>query len=196
MAFDGMMLGVYHLPKIEVDTGFDWLTFSGFLLTVITVLAGTYVTVANYKKTLKAQEDLARRVAVKESRQQWINQLRDACADYVSHLLVLNMQAKEYPTSAALLSSMIGDDPGAAVQVVHDMGASLKAIRLSTYALRARIILLANPKEPDFQRLLIVVDKAISAVETDVDMLGYCTEITAITQAILKGEWDRAKNFE
>lgn len=196
MTVDGVMLGVYHLPKIEIDTGTDWLTFGGFFLTVVTVLAGTYVTVKNYRKTLESQEELARRISLKESRQQWINQLRDAAAEFVSHVLVLNQHWKEMPTTQTLLSTMANEDPGAMVQVFHEMGVSLRALRLSAYSLRAKIILLANPKEAEFKVLLLTIDKALSAAESEADMLPYCTEITDRTQAILKVEWDRAKRLE
>lgn len=60
MNFETSLVYLEQVPKIIVDSGFDWATFWSFSATVVIFLLGTYLTVRNFNKTIVSQEKVAR----------------------------------------------------------------------------------------------------------------------------------------
>lgn len=196
MAFDAMMLGVYRIPEITVNSGTDWVTLFGFLLTSIAVIAGSIVTVWTFKGTVRSQENLAKSVSLKQSRQDWINELRNCCAEYVACVMALQSQRINLEGRSAYLNLLQVENPTAALQMAHDINADLKDLRLRAFTLKSKITLLSNPVEPDFQKLSEAVEECMVRAEVlNSNILEPCGLLTSVAQTILKKEWDRAKNM-
>lgn len=196
MWVDTSVLYVDHLPKIHIDSGTDWITLFGFMLTAIAVVAGSMVTVWTFRKTVRSQEELARKVAVKQSRQDWINELRNCCSDYVAAIMVLKGHKYMHESHSNLAKTLINHDPVAAANMQAEWGREHSLLRTSVYSLRAKIILLSNPKEDLFKDLLREVDKALDkANEGGITLMDEFDRIIELSQLILKIEWDRARKM-
>lgn len=196
MWVDTSVLYVDHLPKIHIDSGTDWITLFGFMLTAIAVIAGSMVTVWTFRKTTRSQEELARKVAVKQSRQDWISELRNSCSSYVAAVMVLKAHNCLHESSSKIALELIEHDPAAGAQMQAEWGRQHSVLLTSAYSLRAKIILLSNPKEDLFKSLLVEVDKALDkATEGGVTRNNEFDRIVELSQQILKIEWDRARKM-
>lgn len=195
MAFDAMMLGVYKIPEITVNSGTDWVTLFGFLLTAIAVIAGSMVTVWTFRKTVHSQEELAKKVSLKQSRQEWINTLRDCCAKYVATIMVINNHASSKKSREAFTNLIANQDVTAAANFIASWHEELNRLRSTAYEMKYKIELLSNPKEVPFKDLCALVLKAIAESENNdsKSLVVVCDEITRTCQKILKQEWDRAR---
>ncbi|MGW8461223.1 hypothetical protein [Pseudomonas sp. CLCA07] len=60
MKYETSVVYLEQVPKIIVDSGFDWATFWSFSATVAIFVLGTYLTVRNFNKTIVSQEKVAR----------------------------------------------------------------------------------------------------------------------------------------
>jgi len=196
MWVDTSVLYVDHLPKIQIDSGTDWITLFGFMLTAIAVVAGSMVTVWTFRKTVRSQEELARKVAVKQSRQDWINELRNCCSDYVAAIMVLKAHKYMHESHSNLATKLIDHDPVAGANMQAEWGRENSLLRSSVYSLRAKIILLSNPKEALFKELLHEIDRALDkAGDGGISSNGEFDRIIELSQQILKIEWDRARKM-
>lgn len=196
MSFDGMMLGVYHLPKIEVDSGTDWVTLFGFILTAIAVISGSLVTVWTFRGTVKSQEELAKKVSLSQSRQEWINDLRTSCADFIAAVMLQQSMLQNNMPKVDHIEALKLTDSAAAAQIVESITSSLSDVRFKAFSLRARLLLLSNPAEPDFIRMAAVIEECMHGAEVfGFNIMAPCNELTRLTQQILKKEWDRAKQM-
>lgn len=199
MTIENMIVTLNRLPEIKavVDTGTDLVTLFGFVLTAIAVLAGAGVSAFIYKRTASNQMTLAKAVAIKESRQAWINELRDTCADYVAAICTMQIHTESDGNNKEFIQIVNSHDPSAAAAFVDSWGAEKRTLMMSVFSLGAKIQFLSNPDEPVFQKLLAVVQRA--ADEVGVSLGGAakaCEEIISLTQRILKAEWERAKRME
>jgi hypothetical protein len=196
MWVDTSVLYIDHLPEVRIDSGTDWITLFGFLLTAIAVIAGSMVTVWTFRKTVRSQEELARKVSVKQSRQDWINELRNSCSSYVAEILVLKGHQMIHDAHSNVSLKLLEHDPAAAANMQAEWGRERSALRSSAYALRAKIILLSNPREQLFKDLLREVDDAMDKAESDGESVrDQCDRIINLAQQILKIEWDRARKM-
>jgi hypothetical protein len=59
MKYETSVVYLEQVPKIIVDSGFDWATFWSFSATVAIFVLGTYLTVRNFNKTIVSQEKVA-----------------------------------------------------------------------------------------------------------------------------------------
>ncbi len=196
MWVDTSVLYVDHLPKIHIDSGTDWITLFGFMLTAIAVVAGSMVTVWTFRKTTRSQEELARKVAVKQSRQDWISELRNSCSNYVAAVMVLKAHNCLHESNSKVASALIEHDPAAGAHMQAEWGRQYGVLLASVHSLRAKLILLSNPKEDLFKSLLLEVDKALDkATEGGVTRNNEFDRIVELSQQILKIEWDRARKM-
>lgn len=199
MAIENLMVTLNRLPEIKavVDTGTDLVTLFGFVLTAIAVIAGAWVSVFTYKRTARTQMTLAKAVAIKESRQAWINELRDTCADYVAAIGLLQIHADSKLVHETFISKVESHDKATAASMINAWQEEQRRMILSAYSLSAKIHLLSNPKEPAFQDLLASVQAALKSANNPGNaVFDNCGKIVEIAQGILKTEWDRAKKME
>lgn len=198
MTVDAMMLGVYKVPEITVNSGTDWVTLFGFLLTAIAVIAGSMVTVWTFKKTVRSQEELAKKVALKQSRQEWINELRECCSKYVAVIIVINNHASSKKSHEEFTDLIAKGDVTGAANFIAAWHADLNSFRSIAYEMKYKIELLSNPKEELFKKLCVLVLQAIAESENQDSkaLVDVCDKIVGTCQRILKQEWDRTRLME
>lgn len=194
MWVDTSVLHVDHLPKIRLDAGTDWVALSGFILTAVVVVLGTWVTIYTYRKTLKSQEAISRAVALASNRQEWINTLRTTCSDYVAAVMTiqrLNNMSEGRLSHLTALNDVAPDE--ASRQTYEWSNSHITAINLAL-ALRAKIKLMLNPAEAKVKLLLTHIENAYE----NCDKAGiashiHCDHIISSAQEILKDEWEVLK---
>lgn len=199
MPIENVMMTVNRLPEMRavIDTGTDWVNLGGFLLTVLAVALGSIVTIITFKRTVRSQEGLARAVAIKDSRQTWINDLRMTCAEYVAAIDVLQYQTDKKKIYQIFVDKVTKEDPSKAAELVASWELESRRVKQAALALKARIELLSNPNEANFKELVELTNEAINRTEKlDGDSETTCEAIIAKAQIILKAEWNRAKNME
>lgn len=220
MKYETSVVYLEQIPKVAVDSGFDWATFFSFMATIAVFSLGTWLTIRSsnknyaqqeqfFKDTIKAQADslrsthdvqekISRSNAVKISRQAWIDSLREACSNYLSLLLIMNGHVREKDSKLGIsnaLTSMKELVKGA--EVVTSWLQARNDLRLKIFELKYRIELLSNPKEDLFRELLELVNEGVSSCESSSaqDLVVLCEKIKVVAQQILKIEWDRTKNM-
>lgn len=199
MAIENVMMTVNRIPELRavLDTGTDWKILGGFLLTVLAVALGSIVTILTFRRTVESQEKLARAVAIKDSRQAWINDLRMTCADYVASLDVLQYHTDKKQIYQIFVDKISAIDASKGAELVASWESERRRVKQEALALKARIELLSNPNEEEFIQLLSLANEAIQRTdEVDGDSRSVCDAVVKKTQSILKTEWTRAKNME
>lgn len=199
MAIENVMMTLNRIPEIRavLDTGTDWKILGGFLLTVVAVALGSIVTVVTFKRTVQSQEKLARAVAIKDSRQAWINDLRMTCADYVASVDVLQFHTDKKQIYQIFVDKITAIDASKGAELVAAWESEKRKVKQEALALKARIELLSNPNEEEFIQLIKLANEAIQATDkVGGDSRGACDAVVKQTQVILKTEWTRAKNME
>jgi hypothetical protein len=198
MTIENVMLTLNRVPEIKavIDSGTDWKILGGFVLTAAAVFAGSMVTIWTFRKTVHSQEELARKVSVKQSRQEWINELRNCCANYVASVMALREHQVTHPTRSELAIKLLEMDPASAANMLIEWGNSRNLLFSSAYSLRAKVILLSNPKEKLFKELLVEVNGALANAGSGAeDAVAHCDRVIDLSQQILKIEWDRARKM-
>jgi len=112
-------------------------------------------------------------------RQAWIDSLRDAIAEFITHVVVYAMPP----------SSLLSDDD----QVRHAAKMDRLNLLKSSYRLKEKICLLINPKEPAHQELVRLVEHAHDAQLENRDTSKELKAIRHQAQVILKQEWNVVK---
>ncbi|VVN09482.1 hypothetical protein [Pseudomonas fluorescens] len=241
MKYETSVVYLEQVPKIIVDSGFDWGTFWSFSATVAIFVLGTYLTVRNFNKTIVSQEKVAQanfvlqqsliasqelstkqnfdlqkemiasqnlaakqnfevqkemiasqeliaaQASLKASRQDWINDLRNTCAIYIS--AALNVQRLNLYREAAGAFWIVGD------KALEDWSSShIQAVK-ELVSLKAKIELLLNPSESESNDLM----ESINELHNECDQAGgpaksICEKVTSRCQNILKQEWEKAKS--
>lgn len=247
MNFETSLVYLEQVPKIIVDSGFDWATFWSFSATVAIFVLGTYMAIRNFNKTIISQEKVARissefqksllssqevathqnfelqkemmanqsaaalqafevqkeaiasqeRVAaqasLKASRQNWINDLRDTTAEFISAALNVNRLNAYKESTLSYLS--INNSADSEFDKFSARWASLHVQSMKELvALRSKIELLLNPEEVDSKGFIRVVNALFKncdqaggpAKELSGQVVWWC-------QHILKQEWEKAK---
>ncbi|TRZ66323.1 MAG: hypothetical protein D4S02_07115 [Rhodocyclaceae bacterium] len=112
-------------------------------------------------------------------RQAWINSLRDTVAEFIASI---------YISPTQLTGAVSNND-----DIRHAIEVSKRSQLETTYRLKERICLLINPKEPDHQDLVRLVESAYSAHVEGRDTTVALLAIRKHTQVILKAEWNVVK---
>lgn len=206
MTVDAMMLGVYRIPEIKVDSGTDWLGLAGIILTAFIVVLGTWTTVRNFKITTDSQEKISKDSADKQlerskaenvakNRQEWINGLRLTISNFIAScfevrsLHVLNQRrTKLNPETFDDLMAVEHRDRELRAKIVSANGEARRYLSL--------IELYINPEESDSQYLVRISQEICNRAADEGFMLsGKCDDLVKISQSILKSEWERVKKM-
>ena len=196
VTIENMMLTIHRVPEIVLNTGTDYKILAGFALTALAVLAGSWATAYTFKKTVVSQEEIATAGAIRSSRQAWINELRDACANHVAAV----MQISDLRTQRDqwLAEKRVHMTPMAAYQYFenenpHWTGYSSTAVHQARM-LRAKVELLLNPDEQETVDLLASLDATYDGAANDAeDLSDLCEVVVSRAQKIIKAEWRRTK---
>lgn len=212
MKYETSVVYLEQVPKVVVDTGFDWTNLWTFIATIAIFILGTYLTIRNFNKTVASQERVAAETAniqrlsissqeaiaqqnsLKTSRQNWINDLRDTTAEYIAG--ALNVQRLNiYLEAAQSTWKLQGEkNPEAADRARADWASShIQAIR-ELVGLKSKIQLLLNPDEEESKAFLAAVDD----LHKFCDQAGgpaknIAADVVSLCQVILKREWEKAK---
>ncbi|MDF3863505.1 hypothetical protein P3W53_03465 [Pseudomonas denitrificans (nom. rej.)] len=227
MKYETSVVYLEQLPKVILDSGFDWATFWSFMATIAVFAIGTGLTIwtthrsfKNQKRmfdeaalnqkadldrtidnqnqalerTIASQELVARQNSLKASRQAWINDLRDACADYVAAVMNIQRLNNYWEGSQGVYRNKVITDPPLAHQMHSDWAASHISAMKEAKRLKCKIELLVNPEEIDSTQLMFAANDALR----DCDQPGiaadeHCAILIDYCQTILKQEWEKAK---
>lgn len=204
MKYETSVVYLEQVPKVTVDTGFDWTNLWTFLATVIIFMLGTYMTIRNFNKTVKSQEKLAKinaktqhelllsqeliakQSSLKASRQNWINDLRDTTADYIA--AALNLQRLN------LYRESVGDTWSTNDQHLTNWSQQHIQCMKELISLKSKLELLLNPGEGDSKELM----KAVDELFVKCDQAGgpakkLSKNVVSWCQHIVKQEWEKAK---
>lgn len=198
MTIENFVVTLNRVPEIKaiVDSGTDWTVVFGFVLTAVAVLAGAWVSISTFRKTANSQMVLAKAVALKESRQAWINELRDTCAEYIAAVGLIQVHSNGAQGHGAFVGAVREHDLSAAASLKESWEVEKRKLLLTAYSLSAKIQLLSNPNEADFKELNTEVEEALkSASSSGVASFDRCDRIITLTQKILKTEWNRTKEM-
>lgn len=199
VTIENVMMTLNRIPEIKavIDTGTDWKILGGFVLTALAVALGSLVTVVSVNRTSKGQEKLARAVAIKDSRQAWINELRDSCSDYIAAIGILQYKSDNKGVYQTFVDKVTKGDASKGADLVASWEMQKRNIRQSALSLKAKIEMLSNPSEENFKELICLVGEAYKKAGTfEGDSNEVCEKIVGVCQVILKTEWNRAKNME
>lgn len=199
VTIENVMMTLNRIPEIKavVDTGTDWKILGGFVLTALAVALGSLVTIVSVSRTSKGQEKLARAVAIKDSRQAWINELRDACSAYIAAIGILQYKTDNKEVYQIFVDKVTREDASKGAELVASWELQKRNIKQSALSLKAKIEMLSNPSEEGFQELIRLVSEAYKkANKLEGGSEEVCEQIIGKCQVILKTEWNRAKNME
>jgi hypothetical protein len=196
LKYETSVVYLEQIPKLEIVTGTDWVTLGGFTITVIVFALGTYYSVSSFRRTLVSQEMIASRQSLKASRQAWINEFRNACADFLSSISILWDLKSE--RNIWLAASRIQMAPLATDKLfkTENPGGIERFIAADADLTRllSKIDLLLNPSEADSKVLVDELNAAVSAVHgSSFDFPSTSLQIIKACQKILKTEWEKAK---
>ena len=198
MTIENLVVTLNRVPEIRaiVDSGTDWTVLVGFALTALAVFAGAWVSIFTFKKTAHSQMILAKAVALKESRQAWINELRNTCAEYIAAIGMLQVHATGTEDHGAFIKLVKDHDPSAAAGLKDKWEGEKRTLIMTAFSLGAKIQLLSNPNEPDFEKLNAEVNSALKFASTPgSNVYDNCGRIVELAQQILKTEWNRVKEM-
>jgi len=196
VTIENMMLTVHRVPEIVLNTGTDYKILAGFALTALAVLAGSWATAYTFKKTVASQEDIATAGAIRSSRQGWINELRDACANHVAavtQISDLRTQRAQWLEEKNVQMTPLGAYQFFEKENPNWAGYSSVAVHQARM-LRAKVELMLNPDEQETVDLLASLDAAYDGAASDVDDLSdLCDAVVSRAQKIIKAEWRMTK---
>ncbi|MNY02948.1 hypothetical protein D3C86_1355430 [compost metagenome] len=209
MSIENLMMTIHRVPKIELDTGTDWTAVwtavGTSLATIAVVLITTVYTAYSFRKTTKAQKELAdaqeasriahsKAEAVARSRQEWINSLRDAVALFLA-------SGNEVSAASEKLHNRTRVVPESQQDVLHaqdlydklysEFTASLTTARLHY----AKVQLYTNPVEKETEALISAMNEYINAASIRKPTADLGNTVVSIAQKIIKNEWVRVKSM-
>lgn len=149
----------------------EWIPLFAALVSAIAALVGAAIGATASYLVSRRQYNAT---AIAQSRQAWINTLRDTVAEFQSLIVPL--------------WHWVGDDAEQAASETYRR----------TALLVSKLRLLINPHEADHQRLVELAEQAFQLATgpnqgKPNDVGGIQRELTSCTQAILKREWERVK---
>lgn len=196
MTIENVMLTLNRVPEIALNTGTDYKVLGGFFLTALAVAIGSWATIYTFRRTVRSQEKIATAASIRASRQAWINELRDCCANYVAAVLrISDLRGKR---ARWLGAENIHMEEWRAYQYFENKNPAWVELALAAVnearMYRAKVEMLLNPEEPPTVDLLSAMDVAYENEEKNVDDLpGLCDTIVSRAQVIIKSEWVRTK---
>lgn len=180
----------------------DWPTLLAFAVTVITIVCTTIVTVKHQKRALASQISISRESSdrdkerarvefIANSRQIWINSLRDEVASFISETSsIWDLFQQKSGRSETLAAIKV---PEYAMSELGNWSTAYGSALSRAEKSRAKIRLLLNPDEPPSEALMGAIDAAFSTAKADSDPSRENAKVISTLQPILKGEWRRVK---
>jgi len=209
-------LNVTKIPTIVVDSGFAWDSVLGaFIAGLIPAYIAWYTIKKNisamkedrlhqqesFDKDRNAQLEIATKnikaQVISANRQQWINNLRESTADYLSAVHSLR-KSRTIARHCVALSKKDGTD---FLMVHRDAINSMTSDARIVENLKYKIMLLVNPAEPEaieITRILQEISSNTGSFQKKPNkqkLYALSKDLIAITQVYLKNEWVRVKDI-
>ncbi len=183
--------------------GAEWLVLAVVLITSVTLLIGLRKTAKRVEQACETKTvhqhisdvdiEFEKAKIVAENRQKWIHSLREEIANFVAATNAIWDLHKIKDGCENILTEM--KDPQFVMKELYHWSCTYNQAMQETEKLYAKIHLLINPQEEVCQHLSSLLDKAMVAVEAKKSPSKLNDEIIAASQRILKGEWERVKQF-
>lgn len=206
MAVDAMMLGLYTIPKLEIDSGTDWVALCGSLAAVVAVVAGSWYNAHSFKKTILSQEDLAEKNVqflreqsksefLARSRLEWIALFREHISSFLS------LGASVYAVASDVVDpKWVGGD----TKDEFDKSKGIYELKYAEYVDKlaktrlhfAQIELLVSPNAPDSSDLINAMNRYVEAVSRGTSNVYEGQMVVHITRQILQREWNKVKDMK
>lgn len=209
-------LSLTRIPKIVVDSGFAWDSVLGaFIAGLIPAYIAWYTIKKNisamkedrvhqqdsFDKDRNAQLEIATKnikaQVISANRQQWINNLRESTAEYLSAVHSLR-KSRTIARHCLALSKKDGTD----FLIVHrDAINGMTNDARIVENLKYKILLLVNPTEPEaieINRILQEISSNTGSFKekpNKIKLYALSKELITITQIYLKKEWVRVKDI-
>ncbi len=193
-------------PIVSQPFNTDWLMVLVFLLTA------AFLLLTNRKQIQKTYQlaqlasrpvmptpqptidvEFEKAKVVAESRQNWIHALREEVANFVSATNAIWDLHKIKDGCEDILTDM--NDPQFVMKELYHWSCTYNKAVQDTEQLYTKIHLLINPNEEKAQTLCKLLDRTMVAVEAKKSPSKSNDDIIAVTQEILKAEWERVKTF-
>jgi type II secretory pathway pseudopilin PulG len=204
------MMTIHRVPKIELDTGTDWTAVwtavGTSLATIAVILITTLYTAYSFRKTIKAQRDLAeaqeasriahsKAEAVARSRQDWINSLRDALASFISSgddLASASVKLRDRKPLPPQSHQDVQCSQDLYDQLFTDVARNLTTAKLHY----SRVQLYTNPSERETEELMVAMNAYIQASILCEPTADLGNAVVRVAQTIIKNEWIRVKEMK
>lgn len=210
MSIENLMMTIHRVPKLVLDTGTDWTAVwtavGTSLATIAVVLITTFYTGYSFRKTIKAQKEVAdaleasriahsKAEAVARSRQDWINSLRDAVASFIATGDELSASSNKLHNRPSLPPETQEDVHRS--QDLYDKLYSEYSQSLSTAKLHyARVQLYTNPAEAESEELLLAMNAYVNACAGRMPSADLGNAVVEVAQRIIKKEWVRVRAMQ
>lgn len=180
----------------------DWPTLLAFAITVLTIVCTTIVTIKYQKRALDTQISVSRYTSdrdkeksrvefIANSRQLWINSLRDEVACFIAETSSIWDLFQQKSGRAEVLASM--KTPEYAMSELASWSTSYGSAVTRAEKSRAKVQLLLNPTEHASAALMDAIDAAYSTAKSNNDPGQKNSKVISALQPILKIEWERVK---
>lgn len=180
----------------------DWPTLLAFVVTVLTIVCTTIVTIKHQKRALESQIAISRdssdrdkersRVEfIANSRQLWINSLRDEVASFISETSSIWDLFQQKSGRAETLAAIKA--PEYAMSELANWSTAYGSTVARAEKSRAKIELLLNPAEPTSIALMSAMNAAFNTAKSQRNPGNENAKVISTLQPILKSEWERVK---
>jgi len=180
----------------------DWPTLLAFVVTALTIVCTTIVTIKHQRRALDSQiaisqdasnkaKEKSRVEFIANSRQLWINSLRDEVACFISETSSIWDLFQQKSERAEVLAAM--QAPEYAMSELANWSNAYGLAVGRAEKSRAKIQLLLNPAESASTALMDAIDEAYSTAKSKKDPQVKNSKVISALQPILKSEWERVK---
>lgn len=180
----------------------DWPTLLAFAVTVLTIVCTTIITIKHQKRALASQiavsqdasdrdKERSRVEFVANSRQFWINSLRDEVASFISETSTIWDLFQQKSGRAEVLREMKA--PEYAMSELANWSTAYGSAFARAEKSRAKIQLLINPAESVSAALMESIDVAYKIAKSKNNPEEANSKVISALQPILKNEWVRVK---
>lgn len=180
----------------------NWPNYLPFFVTIVTIICTTTITIKHQRRSLESQIAILKDAANNEkeksrvefianSRQMWINSLREEVAVFISATSAIWDLFRQRSGREKTIADL--NSPQYAMSELANWSIAYGSTFTMAEKSIAKIQLLLNPSEPASQILMEKIRHAYSAATSKSDPGNANSEVISALQPILKSEWERVK---
>jgi len=188
MAIDNLMVTLNRLPPLRVDTGTDWVTLFGFLVTVIAVVTAAWYNSYTFKINAHAYRKQSKSEFLAKSRLEWIALFREHVSAFLAQGEGVYEAAKAMRIEGTLPGLVVND---AVCPKPREFADQLAKARLHL----AQIELLVSPNSSDSPALVEAMKEYLAAAVQHEEISAKGQVLVNMTQRVLAREWSKVKEM-